>query len=128
MRRIAVKETYKDGQVIFKESSYGEGTYVILSGKVHIVKKVKNVDLVIATLEKGDYFGEMSYLDRQPRSASAVAVGDVQCGLLDKNFLEDEINKTSEEFKLILTTLVERLRQTTSQLVSLTAENHILRK
>ncbi|MBF0519548.1 MAG: cyclic nucleotide-binding domain-containing protein [Nitrospirae bacterium] len=128
MRRIAVKETYKDGQVIFKESSYGEGTYVILSGKVHIVKKINNVDIVIATLEKGDYFGEMSYLDRQPRSASAVAVGEVQCGLLDKNFLEDEINKTSEEFRLILNTLVERLRQTTSQLVSLTAENHILKK
>ncbi|MBF0464204.1 MAG: cyclic nucleotide-binding domain-containing protein [Nitrospirae bacterium] len=128
MRRIVVKETYKDGQVIFKESSYGEGTYVILSGKVHIVKKINNVDIVIATLEKGDYFGEMSYLDRQPRSASAVAVGEVQCGLLDKNFLEDEINKTSEEFRLILNTLVERLRQTTSQLVSLTAENHLLKK
>lgn len=45
MRRIAVKETYKDGQVIFKESSYGEGTYVILSGKVHIVKKLRMLTL-----------------------------------------------------------------------------------
>ncbi|MBF0456603.1 MAG: cyclic nucleotide-binding domain-containing protein [Nitrospirae bacterium] len=128
MRRIAVKETYKDGQVIIKEGGYGEGTYLIISGKVAITKKMDNENLNIALLEQGDYFGEMSFLDRQPRSASAIAVGDVQLGLIDKDFLEEEINKTSEEFRHILNTLTARLRKTSSLLLKLTAENHELKK
>ncbi|MBF0553549.1 MAG: cyclic nucleotide-binding domain-containing protein [Nitrospirae bacterium] len=128
MRRIAVKETYKDGQVIIKEGGYGEGTYLIISGQVRITKKVGNDSLNIALLEKDDFFGEMSFLDRQPRSASATAVGDVQLGLIDKDFLEEEINKTSEDFRHILYTLAERLRTTSSLVVKLIAENHDLKK
>ncbi|KWT84998.1 MAG: cyclic nucleotide-binding domain-containing protein [Nitrospirota bacterium] len=128
MRRIAVKETYKDGQVIIKEGGYGEGTYLVISGKVRITKKMDKENLHIAVLEKGDFFGEMSFLDRQPRSASATAVGDVELGLIDKDFLEEEINKTSEEFRHILYTLAERLRTTSSLVVKLIAENHALKK
>ncbi|MBF0516848.1 MAG: cyclic nucleotide-binding domain-containing protein [Nitrospirae bacterium] len=128
MRRIAVKETFKDGQVIIKEGGYGEGTYLILSGKVRITKKIDKESLHIALLEKDDFFGEMSFLDRQPRSASATAVGDVELGLIDKDFLEEEINKTSEDFRHILYTLAERLRSTSSLVVKLIAENHSLKK
>ncbi|MBF0316690.1 MAG: cyclic nucleotide-binding domain-containing protein [Nitrospirae bacterium] len=128
MRRIVVKQSYKDGQTILKEGSFGEGTYLILDGKVRIIKTIQGELVEIAHLEKGDYFGEMSFLDRQPRSASAVAEGNVVLGIIDKDFLEEEISKTSEEFRLLLYTLVERLRQTTSALVSLRAENHILKK
>ncbi|MBF0539107.1 MAG: cyclic nucleotide-binding domain-containing protein [Nitrospirae bacterium] len=128
MRRIVVKQSYKDGQAILKEGSFGEGTYMILEGKVRIIKTIQGELVEIARLEKGDYFGEMSFLDRQPRSASAVAEGNVVLGIIDKDFLEEEISKTSEEFRLLLYTLVERLRQTTSALVSLRAENHILKK
>ncbi|KJU81474.1 Cyclic nucleotide-binding domain protein [Candidatus Magnetobacterium bavaricum] len=128
MRRIVVKQSYKDGQTILKEGSFGEGTYLILEGKVRIIKTIQGELVEIAHLEKGDYFGEMSFLDRQPRSASAVAEGNVVLGIIDKDFLEEEISKTSEEFRLLLYTLVERLRQTTSALVTLRAENHILKK
>ncbi|MCI4624991.1 MAG: cyclic nucleotide-binding domain-containing protein [Candidatus Magnetoovum sp. WYHC-5] len=127
MRRIAIKETYKDGQVIIKEGGYGEGTYVILEGKVEITRKVDSGKVRVAVLGKGDYFGEMSFLDRQPRSASAVAIGDVQLGLIDKDFLEEEINKTSEDFRIILFTLAERLRKTSSLMVHLMTENYKLR-
>jgi CRP-like cAMP-binding protein len=127
-RRIVVKETYKDGQPILKEGSHGEGTYVILAGKVRIIKKIDGEPVTIAELEENEYFGEMSFLDRQPRSASAVAVGEVKLGLLDKDYLEEEINKTSEDFRSILIALTNRLRHTTSQLVNLIAENHKLKK
>jgi CRP-like cAMP-binding protein len=128
VRRIAIKETYQDGQTILKEGSHGEGTYVILSGKVRIAKKIDNEVITIAELSENEYFGEMSFLDRQPRSASAVAVGEVKLGLLDKDYLEEEINKTSEDFRAILIALTNRLRHTTSQLVNLIVENHKLKQ
>lgn len=119
MNRIIVKENYKDGQFIINEGSFGEGTYVILEGSVEVSKKINNEKVVITNLGKGDIFGEMSFIDRQPRSASVIALGDVKIGILDKDFLENEINKTSEDFRLILNAITERLRKTTGELMSL---------
>lgn len=128
MNRILVKETYKDGQVIIKEGSFGEGTYVILDGRVEISKTVNNEKAVITTLGKGDIFGEMSFIDRQPRSASVIAIGDVKIGILDKDFLENEINKTSEDFRLIITAVTQRLRKTTGELMNLKIGYHEMAK
>lgn len=127
MSKITIKERYKDGQFIIKEGTYGESTYVILLGEVKILKKINNEQVVVAILRKDDIFGEMSFIDRRPRSASALAVGDVEIGLIDKDFLEGEINKTSGQFRTILQAITERLRETTSQLVSLTAEYYKLK-
>ncbi|MEO5358005.1 MAG: cyclic nucleotide-binding domain-containing protein [Nitrospirae bacterium YQR-1] len=126
MKRIAVTETYEDGQVIIKEGTHGEGTYVILEGSVAIKMKVDDVDIVVATLNKGDIFGHMSFIDRQPRSATARSVGRTKVGIFDMDYLENEINKTSEDFRMIVKALTERLRETTSKMVSLTAKYYKL--
>ncbi|NLI28803.1 MAG: cyclic nucleotide-binding domain-containing protein [Nitrospiraceae bacterium] len=119
MRMIVATETYQDGAVIIREGSFGEGTYVLLDGKVEISRTIDGRKVVIATLEKGDVFGEISYIDRQPRSASVIALGAVTVGLLNKDCLEAEMNKTSEEFRMIMKAITNRLRKTTGELVSL---------
>jgi len=128
MGRIVSRENYKDGQVIVKEGAFGEGTYVVLSGKVSISKKVGEENVGIAELQQNDVFGEISFIDRESRSASVTAVGEVQVGLLDKDFLENEINKTSSEFRGILKALAERLRKTTQEVIMLKVENHLLKR
>lgn len=124
MRMIVATETYQDGAVIIREGSFGEGTYVLLDGKVEISRKIDGRKVVIAALEKGDVFGELSYIDRQPRSASVIAMGDVKVGLLNKDYLEAEMNKTSEEFRMIMKAITNRLRKTTGELVSLKTGYH----
>lgn len=124
MRMIVATETYQDGAVIIREGSFGEGTYVLLDGKVEISRKIDGRKVVIAALEKGDVFGEISYIDRQPRSASVIAMGDVKVGLLNKDYLEAEMNKTSEEFRMIMKAITNRLRKTTGELVSLKTGYH----
>ncbi|MBF0458547.1 MAG: cyclic nucleotide-binding domain-containing protein [Nitrospirae bacterium] len=126
MKKIAVTETYEDGQSIIKEGTHGEGTYVIMSGQVAIKVKVDNVVITITELEKGDIFGHMSLIDRQPRSASAVAIGQVKVGLFDKDYLDSEINKTSEDFRIILRALVDRLRNTTTKYTNLCIKHYKL--
>lgn len=124
MRMIVAQESHKDGDIIIKEGSFGEGTYVLLEGRVEISRKINGQKITIATLEKGDVFGEISYIDRQPRSASVIASGDVRVGLLNKDFLEMEMNKTSEEFRMIMKAITNRLRKTTGELVSLKTGYH----
>ncbi|MEH2508990.1 CRP/FNR family cyclic AMP-dependent transcriptional regulator [Nitrobacteraceae bacterium AZCC 1564] len=67
---------YATSQVIFEEGSVGRELFVVLAGSVNIVKANGNQSNVIATLGKGEFFGEMAVIDASPRSATAVAAAD----------------------------------------------------
>jgi len=72
---------YAKGTVLFNEGDEGEDLYIIRSGKVAIRKRVPHGDIVVAVLEKGDFFGEMAMLEHIPRTAGAEMVedGDLIC-------------------------------------------------
>jgi len=60
------------GETVFHKGSYGSQLYVILSGRF----AVRDGDKTIAMLRTGDTFGEMSVINREPRSASVEAIDD----------------------------------------------------
>src|SRR5689334_10442309 len=69
---------FRDGDVIFHEGETSNGAYLVMSGVVEIVQSVGSARRkVIATLGKGQYFGEMGAIDDHPRSATAYAKGPV---------------------------------------------------
>jgi len=113
------KETYKAGDVIFEEGSYGTAVYILHSGKVEISKTVQDSEIVVEILGPGDIFGEMSFIDHSPRSTSALALEDTVLELVDKDYLDKEFNQIDSDFREIVTNLVRRLRKTTQRLVSL---------
>ncbi len=127
MRNIIAQEKYSEGEVIFKEGSFGEATYMILSGEVIISVTVRGSRIKFGKLKRGDILGQISLVDKQARSATAVAVGDVELGIIDKDFLENEINKTSRDFRLILNAMSDRLRETTNQLIGMTSKYQSLK-
>jgi len=112
------KETYKAGDVIFEEGSHGLAVHILNSGKVEISKKVQGRKIVVEILGPGDIFGEMSFIDHSPRSATAIALEDTVLDLVDKDFLDKEFNQIDSDFREILTTLIRRLRKITQRLVS----------
>jgi putative nucleotidyltransferase with HDIG domain len=65
------KKTYPAGVTIFEENAPAEDFYVILSGRVEIVKKLDhNKEITLARLGSGYFFGEMAALEESVRSAS----------------------------------------------------------
>ena len=112
----ARKENYKAGDVILKEGSHGVAVYIIESGKVEISKDVHGKKFAVETLGPGDMFGEMSFIDQEPRSATATALEDTVLGLLDKDFIDSGFNQISSDFRGVIRTLVKRLRKTTQKL------------
>ena len=64
---------YDVHDVIFEEGSAGRELYVVLDGKIDIVKDNGGVRTTIVTLGKGEFFGEMAVIDGSARSATAVA-------------------------------------------------------
>lgn len=67
---------YAASAVIFEEGSMGRELFVVLTGSVDIVKSVAGNDVVLASLGKGEFFGEMAVIDASPRSATAVSAVD----------------------------------------------------
>jgi len=61
----------KSGDVIFREGDPARDMFVVMSGEMEVQKRSHNgIDARVALLGPGDWFGEMSILDVQPRSAS----------------------------------------------------------
>jgi CRP-like cAMP-binding protein len=70
------------GATLFKEGEDGRAMYVVLRGEVEVCKRShKGTDARVALLGPGDWFGEMSIVDVQPRSASirALAPASLLC-------------------------------------------------
>ena len=64
---------YDPSQVIFEEGMPGDYMYVVNDGMVEISKAQATRSILLATLGKGEFFGEMALVDQSPRSARAVA-------------------------------------------------------
>ncbi|MES2600683.1 MAG: cyclic nucleotide-binding domain-containing protein [Pseudomonadota bacterium] len=64
---------YDASEVVFEEGSTGRELFVVLEGKIDIVKNSGADRTVIVTLGKGEFFGEMAVIDGSARSATAVA-------------------------------------------------------
>ena len=107
-----MRRSYADGDVIFREGEASDAAYLVVSGVVEIVIGLDSPERkVIAVLGKGEYFGEMGAIDSCPRSATAVAKGNVDCACVaQEEFMEMLLKQPAEAIEL-LKILFERLRR-----------------
>ena len=118
--RLTHERTYKKDEHVFKKLAPAEGMYVILDGGVLITDS--DSETIFATLESGDFFGELALLDEEPRSASAIStmpsrlIGFFRTDLLTLMKRSPELGN-----KILLNlsrVLGERLRRTNQELAS----------
>ena len=64
-KKFAQESTLRlnDGDVIFQESDSSNEMYVVVEGEVSVSKKSARGDIHLATLQRGDFVGEMSLLE-----------------------------------------------------------------
>jgi len=98
--------SYKAGDKIVEEGSMGVGFYLVLDGKAEVHKGTK----VLASLSKGQFFGEMSLIDEQPRSADVVAVAPTICWALSSWSFASVVKANPEIPLMMLKEMVKRLR------------------
>ena len=72
--RATATKTYGNGEAIVRQGEPGESMYVLCSGTVAVVIEPDKRE--VATIRPGGYFGEMSLLTGEPRSATVVARGE----------------------------------------------------
>jgi len=103
---------FKAGETIFRENDLGDFFYVIREGQVEIFKSRGGTKIPLAILRSGACLGELSAMDGKRRSASAVALTDVEVVKVSAKAIETQFEKNPAWFKAITFSLVERLRQT----------------
>ena len=116
MFQTAIEEKYKDGDIIFEEGSSGDWIYVVESGAVEISKIMHGEKEVLLELEPGEIIGELGFITKMPRTATARAVGDTTVGIIDPISFEQEFNRLSPDFQAVLISLATRLKETTETL------------
>ena len=119
--RLTHERDYKKDEPIFKKMAPAEGMYVIIDGKIEI--KDPDNGIIFATLQSGDFFGEMALLDNEPRSATAIAIEPSKLVGFFKTDLLTLMNrdpKSGNKIMLDLSRVLgERLRQTNAELAKL---------
>ncbi|XP_041110763.1 cAMP-dependent protein kinase type II-beta regulatory subunit-like isoform X1 [Polyodon spathula] len=87
---------YKDGERIIAQGDSADSFYIVESGEVKITMKrsksqlnaEENGAVEIARCTRGQYFGELALVTNKPRAASAYAVGNVKCLVMDVQAFE----------------------------------------
>jgi CRP/FNR family transcriptional regulator/CRP/FNR family cyclic AMP-dependent transcriptional regulator len=79
-----VSRHYEAGETVLHENDDEAQTFFIITeGVVHVVATTsEGNNAILAVLKKGDFFGEMSFLDGEPRSASVIASPEAGCELV----------------------------------------------
>ncbi len=103
---------FEKGDVIFNEKDEKEEMYLIDSGEIKIVKTIGDVDVNIAYLSSGDFFGEMTLITGSRRVASAIAFTDCNLHIMDKEAFKSNIANNGDFVNRILVTLARRLEKT----------------
>jgi hypothetical protein len=106
----------KEGDYVFREGDLGTEMYIINEGKIEILNQVGEEEQVLALLEKGDFFGEMSVLEDLPRAASARAVTDVRLLQINGSTFDQLLQGNPEIAVRMMRKLSRRLRETDEML------------
>ena len=107
MLRASTWQDYEDGEEIVKEGEMDDRFYVIVSGRVAVMRNIK----VVGELDAGDCFGETSYVRGAKRLATIKALTNVTLMKVSSTLLEQSSAACQLRFnKVFLRSLISRLQ------------------
>lgn len=107
--RIATEVTFPAGHVIARQGEIGTGFFVIVDGSVRVARD----GVLVAHLGAGDFFGELSVLDGQPRNATVAAEVPTTCLAIATWDFESALLANPAVALAILRGVAARLREAT---------------
>jgi CRP/FNR family transcriptional regulator, cyclic AMP receptor protein len=117
---VVVKRRFKKGERIVEQNHKSDALYIILSGRARVLMSdPKGREVILASLQMGDYIGEMSLIDNEVHSASVEA--EVQTDTLElgrADFMRS-LNESSSMAFAVMGGLVQRLRRADEKIGSL---------
>ena len=121
--------SYKKANIILFEEDPGDSLFIIKEGKVKITRlSEEGKEVILSILGEGEFFGEMSLLDGEARSANVIALADSEVFVLKR---EEFLNILKDNHQIAISLLEElayRIRKSDQQIEYLSladAENRV---
>jgi CRP-like cAMP-binding protein len=122
--KLAVRQVYKKDNMILIEEEIGSTMFIILDGRVKISRiSDDGREVILSILSEGDFFGEMSILDGQNRSANVVTLEDSRIMVIRREDFLQMLHDYPQIAINLLKELAGRLRRSDAQIKSLSLQN-----
>ncbi|MBV1869602.1 MAG: Crp/Fnr family transcriptional regulator [Gammaproteobacteria bacterium] len=118
--QYAVTRSYKKNSVVISEGDDTDSLYVIESGSVKVyLSDNSGKEVIINTLETGDYFGELSILTTGKRSASVITMSNSSFTVIYKRDFKELLFNHPDIAYVLIENLADRVRDLTDNIKSL---------
>ena len=102
--------TYPKGKVLFKQGEKGTAAFIVNSGAVGIYREANGRKIPLATIRKGELFGEMAVVDNSPRMATAFTLEDSTLMVISVEVMMDKMKKADGFIRALIGMLMTNLR------------------
>ena len=112
IRAVAAEKTYPKNAVVLTEGEMGDSLYMIMSGKVKVfIGDEEGREIILKILGPSTFFGEMSMIDKQPRSASVTTIEPSTFLVLTHSSFERCVEQQPRIGNLVMQMLAQRVRE-----------------
>jgi len=118
--RLSTRRHYPKDGVVFFEHEPGDAFFMILKGRIKVtILGDDGREVILTMLGPGDFFGEMSLLDNEPRSATAIASEDSELLSLCRADFQSSLTENRSIMGALIRVLAARLRRANQQISTL---------
>jgi CRP/FNR family cyclic AMP-dependent transcriptional regulator len=110
LRKDAVRQLFKAGETIFNHGDLPEHLYIVEEGVIDIVLPAKGEEIILASIEAGSFFGELSVFDSHPRTATARATTDSSLICIPLASIAALTNRSPLAARQFMSVIIHRLR------------------
>jgi CRP-like cAMP-binding protein len=103
-----VPAPFTRGEILTKQGAEAHWLYIIVEGEVAVRISKDGHETEVARMGEGSFFGEMSLMTGEPRSATVVALTDVECFRLDQTSFKELVQNRPEIARPMAAILAER--------------------
>jgi CRP/FNR family transcriptional regulator, cyclic AMP receptor protein len=123
---IGLERKYTKNSIVFLEEEIGAVLFIIISGKVKIVRTDdEGKEVILSILGTGDFFGEMALLDGLPRSATVVALDKTELFIIHRREFLELMDTSPQIATSLMNELTRRLRKANEQIEDLSLKDAV---
>ncbi len=123
---IGISRKYSKNAIVFLEEEAGAALFIIVSGKVKVVRTDdEGKEVILSILGPGEFFGEMAILDGLPRSATVVSIEESELFMIHRREFLQLIENSPQVAVSLLRELTGRLRKADEQIKSLSLKDAV---
>jgi CRP-like cAMP-binding protein len=121
---VTHQKKYRKDNMILIEEEAGQTMFILMSGQVKVSRISEDGrEVILAVMGEGDFFGELSLLDGQSRSANVTVIKDAEMLLINRDDFLNLLNEFPQIAIQLLRELASRMRKSDAQIKSLSLKN-----